>query len=185
MLREQSLVHSRLQSDLLWDLAGRIRRPIDPGMNCASESGEYYSCFISYSSRDQEFITRLSRDLTKCGVNCTAGDHELRIGAPIRAGIDQLIDEHDKVLLILSRRSLGSARVEREVEKVFEMEVERRRAILMPIKLDNAVMSQPAGWGAHLRRGRTIGDFRKWRDSAQYRDALAFLLRDLRRSNLT
>jgi hypothetical protein len=180
-LRAQSLLHSRLQRDLLWDLAGRIRGPINPGVDYAIASGEYYSCVISCSSHDQDFTNRLRHDLTKRGVKCAVANQGLRIGESIRTGIDRFIEEHERVLLVISRRSLGSARVEREVEKVFELELKHRRTILIPIRLDSAVMIQATGWGAHLRRSRAIGDFRHWQRTPHYKHSLNFLLRDLRR----
>jgi hypothetical protein len=42
---------------------------------------DFYSCFISYSSKDQEFVERLHVDLQAKGVRCWFAPHDLPIGA--------------------------------------------------------------------------------------------------------
>ena len=69
--------------------------------------------------------------------------------------------------------------VEQEVETALEKEQREDRTVLLPIRIDQAVMDSQYGWAAHLRRTRHIGDFRDWTDSARYDEALQRLLRDL------
>jgi hypothetical protein len=40
---------------------------------------ETYSCFISYSTKDQEFAERLHADLQNKGVRCWFAPHDLRM----------------------------------------------------------------------------------------------------------
>ena len=42
---------------------------------------QFYSCFISYSSKDQEFADRLHADLQNKGVRCWFAPHDMPIGA--------------------------------------------------------------------------------------------------------
>jgi hypothetical protein len=42
---------------------------------------QHYSCFISYSTKDQEFAERLHADLQNKGVRCWFAPHDLPIGA--------------------------------------------------------------------------------------------------------
>ena len=49
----------------------------------------------------------------------------------------------------------------------------------LPIRIDQAVMKETAGWAAHLRRPRHIGDFSRWNDDERYKAAFERLLRDL------
>lgn len=44
---------------------------------------EYYSCFISYSTRDQEFADRLYADLQAKGVRCWFAPHDIKSGVKI------------------------------------------------------------------------------------------------------
>jgi uncharacterized protein YjbI with pentapeptide repeats len=41
----------------------------------------FYSCFVSYSAKDQVFADRLYADLQNTGVRCWFAPHDLRIGA--------------------------------------------------------------------------------------------------------
>ena len=98
---------------------------------------EYYSCFISYSSKDQSFTERLYADLQNKGVRCWFAPEDMKIGDKIRDRIDQSIRIHDKLLLVLSENSINSAWVEKEVETAFEEERKRKKTVLFPLRLDS------------------------------------------------
>ena len=139
-----------------------------------------YSCFISYSSKDEAFAKRLHADLQDKGVRCWFAPEDMRIGDKIRTRIDEVIRVHDKLLLILSQNSVTSAWVEKEVETAFDKENERKKPVLFPIRLDAAVMESKTGWAADIRRSRHIGDFCNWKDHNHYQKGLERLLRDLK-----
>lgn len=141
---------------------------------------EFYSCFISYSSKDQEFATRLHADLQSKGVRCWFAPEDLKIGDKLRASFDEAIRLHDKLMVILSEDSVKSAWVEKEVETAFENERQQSRIVLFPIRLDEAAMEAKEAWAADIRRTRHIGDFRNWKDHDSYQRAFDRLLRDLR-----
>ena len=69
---------------------------------------EFYSCFISYSTKDQEFADRLYADLQNKGVRCWFAPHDIQGGRKIHEQIDEAIRLHDKLLLILSEHSMNS-----------------------------------------------------------------------------
>jgi TIR domain len=140
---------------------------------------DYYSCFISYSSKDQAFAERLYADLQSKSVRCWYAPHDMRIGDEIRPRIDESIRIHDKLLLVLSESSLASTWVKKEVETAFEKETQRNTLVLFPIRLDEMVMHTQEAWAADIRRMRHIGDFRQWKDHDEYQNAFARLLRDL------
>ena len=52
---------------------------------------EYYSCFISYSSKDEEFAKRLHAALRAAYVCCWFAPEDLRIGERFRRKIDEAI----------------------------------------------------------------------------------------------
>jgi TIR domain/Pentapeptide repeats (8 copies) len=141
---------------------------------------DFYSCFISYSSRDQVFTERLHADLQAKGVRCWFAPDHLRIGDKIRVAIDESIRKYEKLLLVLSKHSVESAWVEKEVETALEQERQQKRTILFPIKLDNSVMKIESGWPADIKRTRNIGDFQFWKNHDQYKKAFDRLLRDLK-----
>jgi TIR domain/Pentapeptide repeats (8 copies) len=141
---------------------------------------QHYSCFISYSSKDDEFVSRLHADLQDKGVRCWFAPHDMRIGDKIRDTIDDAIRLRDKVLLVLSEASIASDWVEDEVDKAFEEERQRGGLVLFPIRLDETVLETKEAWAAKLRRSRHIGDFRAWKDHDAYQKALERVLRDLK-----
>jgi uncharacterized protein YjbI with pentapeptide repeats len=144
-----------------------------------SQPIQYYSCFISYSSKDDDFAKRIHADLQSKGVRCWFAPHDLPIGGKILDEIDAAIRLRDKVVLILSEHSIGSGWVEDEVKTAFEEERRRKQTMLFPIRLDDAVMETGEAWAAKLRADRNIGDFRQWKDHDSYQEVFERVLRDL------
>lgn len=141
---------------------------------------EHYSCFISYSSKDQAFSERLHADLQNMGIRCWFAPEDMKIGDNIETTIERAIRMRDKLLLIFSESSVKSGWVEHEVRKAIDEEQTRGRAVLMPVRIDDAVMSCPYDWAHLVKRERHIGDFRQWKKHDAYRKSLDRLLRDLR-----
>ena len=140
---------------------------------------QYFSCFLSYSSSDEQFALQLYGDMRSYGVRCWFAPEDLKIGATIRDALDEAIRLHDKLLVVLSTTSVASQWVEQEVERALQEERDKKRSILFPVRIDDAIFSVPAGWAAFVRNSRHIGDFREWKSREQYVTALARLLRDL------
>ena len=141
---------------------------------------QYYSCFISYSSRDEALAQRLYADLQAQKVCCWFAPENLKIGDEFRSRIDASIQVYDRLLLILSEDSVQSRWVQKEVETAFEKEGKENRIMLFPIRIDEAIMQSAVGWAADIRRQRHIGDFRQWKDHNAYQQAFQRLLRDLK-----
>jgi hypothetical protein len=144
-----------------------------------SHAVEYYSCFISYSSEDDEFAKRVHADLQSNGVRCWFAPHDLPIGGKILDEIDAAIRLRDKLLLILSEHSIQSDWVEDEVKTAFEEERRRGQTMLFPVRIDDSVMKTKEAWAAKLRSDRNIGDFRHWRNHDEYQKIFQHVLHDL------
>jgi hypothetical protein len=144
---------------------------------------QHYSCFISYSSKDDKFARRLHADLQDKGVRCWFAPHDVKIGAKILDTVDEAIRLRNKVVLILSRASVASEWVEIEVKKALAEERQRHTVVLFPVRLDDAVLRTKEAWATLLRDDRNIGDFRRWKDHDAYQKALERVLRDLRVEN--
>jgi len=140
---------------------------------------EYYTCFISYSSKDSDFATRLHADLQQQSVRCWFAPEDLKIGEKFWYRIDESIRLYDKLLVILSQHSVNSAWVEHEVMAVLEKEHYYKKLVLFPITLDEQVMQTTLPWAADIRRSRHIGDFTAWKEHDTYQTAFTRLLRDL------
>ena len=128
---------------------------------------------------------RLYNDLQAQGVPVFFAPEDLKIGSETRQAIDQAIHVHEKLLLILSKNSVESSWVQREVEIALEKEVLLKKhhgeksLVLFPIRIDTAVLKSQYAWVADIRRMREIGDFTKWKAPNFYQKAFARLLHDL------
>jgi uncharacterized protein YjbI with pentapeptide repeats len=141
---------------------------------------QFYSCFISYNSKDQKFAQRLHDDLQNNGVRCWFAPEDMKIGDEFRRTIGQEIRVRDKLLIILSKNSIHSEWVGDEVEKALAGEKESKALKLFPIRLDGAVLKAKDDWAEKIRLRRHIGDFSAWKDEGKYRKAFERLLRDLK-----
>jgi uncharacterized protein YjbI with pentapeptide repeats len=153
---------------------------IDARTSLGSFSDAIPSCFISYSALDRPVAEKIYEDLQEIGVRCWFAPHDLPIGAKTLQNIDHQIAHLDKLLLILSANSLRSDWVEDEVSKAFAEERRRQSLVLMPIRIDDEVMTTKEAWALKLRDQRNIGDFRSWRKGSNYERLLNRLVRDLR-----
>lgn len=143
-------------------------------------TAQFHSCFISYSNKDEDLAERLYDDLQTKGVRCWFAPANLKTGDKLRPVLDDAIRLHDKLMVLLSKKSIKSPWVEKEVETAFERERQQNRMVLLPIRLDDAVMEAKEAWAADIRRTRHIGDFRNWTDRDSYKKAFNRLLRDLK-----
>lgn len=146
---------------------------------------QYYTCFISYSSKDQDFADRLYNDLQGNGIRCWFAKKDVKPGDYHRYLIDESIKIYDKVLLILSKHSVKSTWVKDEVELAWKREDEPvepgEPLVLFPIRLDDTVMRTKTEWASRLRYLRHIGDFTGWKDHDAYQIHLQQLFHDLKK----
>lgn len=140
---------------------------------------EFYSCFISYSTKNTDFAERLYADLQSRDVRCWFAPESLKIRDKFRQRIDESIRHYDKLLLILSECSISSPWVEDEVESALERENRENRLVLFPIRIDDSIFTCNQAWAASLKRQRHIGDFVDWKDHDSYLKAFNRLMNDL------
>ena len=158
----------------------REKNSLAPSVPITQEHRQFYhSCFISYCSQDERVAKRIYTNLQDKGVRCWFSLEDLKIGDEFWPEIEESIRVYDKLLLILSKHSLTNSWVEKEVTIALAEEREYKRTVLLPIRLDDAIMETQIAWALHIRRTRHIGDFRNWQNQGAYRRALARLLRDL------
>lgn len=165
-----------------------VTEPHDEFDSAKPASEQYYSCFISYSVKDEEFASKLHKDLLAKGVQCWFAPHDIRGGAKIHEQIFTKIEASDRLLLILSKDSMSSSWVSSEIAKARERERREGRRVLFPIRLvsfdDIHVWSCfDAGIGkdsAREIREYFIPDFSEWKNEHKYNEAFARLLKDFR-----
>ena len=149
---------------------------------------EYYSCFISYSTKDQDFAERLYADLQAVGVRCWYAPHDMAAGKKVHEQIDEAIRLHERLLLIVSPASIRSEWVKNEFTKACKREDREKRRVLFPIRLmefeflgDWECLDPDTGKDlAREVRGYFIPDFSQWKDHDSYQLAFQRLLRDLK-----
>ena len=152
---------------------------------------EFYSCFISYSTKDQQFADRLYADLRSKRVRCWFAPHDVQGGRKLHEQIDEAIRLHDKLLLILSRHSMESEWVKTEIAKARKREVRDQRRVLFPIRL--APFETLRDWecfdadtgkdSAREIREYFIPDFSNWKSHDSYQQAFQRLISDLKASD--
>jgi len=150
---------------------------------------EFYSCFISYSTKDEEFAKRLHADLQAKGVRCWFAPHDVKGGRKLHEQIDEAIRAYDKLLLILSEHSMGSEWVKEEIARARKREAQEKRQMLFPVALvpyDPVVKewecfdADRGKDSAREVREYFIPDFSNWKDHDSYQTAFQRLVRDLK-----
>jgi hypothetical protein len=153
---------------------------------------EFYSCFISYSTKDQEFADRLHADLQARGVRCWFAPEDIQGGRKLHEQIEQAIRHYDKLLLVLSEHSMDSEWVKTEIYHARQDEMRSQRRKLFPISLvDFQTVREWTAFDADTGKdmGREVReyfvpDFSAWKEHDAYRKAFDRLLRDLKAGEL-
>ncbi|MCP3914115.1 MAG: toll/interleukin-1 receptor domain-containing protein [bacterium] len=96
---------------------------------------EYYSCFISYSRTDEAFATKLHRGLRNNGVRAFFAPVDMQPARRIDDQISDAIQASDRLLIVLSKDSIESNWVQRELKLARARERQEERHILLPISL--------------------------------------------------
>jgi uncharacterized protein YjbI with pentapeptide repeats len=149
---------------------------------------QFYSCFISYSTKDQEFADRLHADLQNRGVRCWFAPRDIHGGKKVHEQIDRAIQLHDRLLLILSEASMESEWVKTEIEKARKREVRENRRMLFPVSLvsftalkDWECFDADVGRdSAREIREYYVPDFSKWQLDDTYQVEFEKLLKALK-----
>ena len=149
---------------------------------------DFHSCFISYSTSDEDFAHRLYADLQDNNVRCWFAPHDIRAGRKLHEQIDQAIRVHDRMLLILSEPSMASEWVRTEIAYARQKESIEKRKVLFPISV--VPFSKIREWkcfdpdtgkdSAREIREYFIPDFSTWKEDYSYKEAFQRLLQDLR-----
>lgn len=153
---------------------------------------QFYSCFISYSAKDQEFADRLYEDLQSNGVRCWFASHDIQAGKKLHEQIGMAISLHERLLLILSPNSIKSEWVKTEIAKARKREVREDQQVLFPISL-NVPYHELQEWecfdadtgkgSAREIREYYIPDFTKWKDHDSFQKEFKKLLQAFKKAD--
>jgi hypothetical protein len=149
---------------------------------------QFYSCFISYSSEDQEFAERLYSRMVQGKLCVWYAPDAMQAGKKIHEQTDEAIQDHDKLLMVLSDSSMKSEWVKTEIHKARTAEVGEGKRKLFPIRLVS--IDKIKRWqcfDALVGKDSAIEileyhipDFSNWKDHDAFEKAFARLLDDLK-----
>jgi class 3 adenylate cyclase len=148
----------------------------------------YYSCFISYSSKDEGFARQLYRHMSNAKLRLWFASEDMQGGKKLHEQIETAILVYDKLLIVLSEASMQSEWVMTELRKARTAERQSGKRKLFPVRLvDFDTLRNwecfDANSGKDLAielREYFIPDFSNWKDHDQFEEAFARLLKDLR-----
>jgi hypothetical protein len=95
----------------------------------------FYSCFLSYSHKDEEFTQYLYSRLQEQGIRVWFAPEDIVPGKKIHEEITKAIKLFDKLVVVLSHNSMDSEWVKTEIRKARKREHEEDRQVLFPISL--------------------------------------------------
>jgi hypothetical protein len=158
-----------------------------PSLTGGEQPIQFYSCFISYSAKDEDLAKRLHSRLRDEHVRVWFAPEEMKGGRKLHEQIDEAIRVYDKLLLVLSEHSIHSEWVMREIRRARKAEREEKRRKLFPIRL--CEFQQLQDWecpdslsGTDLAeevRQYFIPDFSNWKNHEAFEAGFQKLLRDL------
>jgi uncharacterized protein YjbI with pentapeptide repeats len=154
----------------------------------AEDGIQFYSCFISYSAKDDEFVRFLHRRMRDEHLRVWFAPEDIQGGKKLHEQIEAAIRVYDKLLIVLSEASLKSEWVMTEIRRARKHERQSGKRKLFPVRLVDFAMLRnwecfDADGGKDLAielREYFIPDFSNWKDHDRFDVAFSRLLHDLR-----
>lgn len=128
------------------------RLPIWPSPSAPAEANDEHiiakpKIFVSHSTKDNAFATKLVADLKAAGADAWLDLNDMTVGSfPTR--ISQALDACEWFLLVLTDNALKSRWVRLEVDSAFALMNQGRIRDLIFIKAENADLKLPGLWNA-------------------------------------
>jgi hypothetical protein len=91
------------------------------------------SIFLCHSSKDKEFARRLATDLRARGLRVWIDEAEIKVGDSLIGKIEAGLDEADYLGAILSKTSVQSEWVLKELRVAMHREIDGRRVVVLPL----------------------------------------------------
>ena len=159
-----------------------------PSLVAAQAGIEYQSLFICYANEDHEFAERLSVDLEANGFRCWLTPHNAETEEWMQNQIDFTLQLQDRLLLVISKHSMSSHWIQREIQNACMRGEDEKRRVLYPVSI--CPVEELAKWQeidpgtgkdyARQIRECFIPNFSNWVDAYSYRQVFNRFLRDLK-----
>ncbi len=110
------------------------------------------SILLSHNHQDKPFVRRLASDLRSRGARVWVDEAEMQVGDSLIERIEAALDEVDYVGVVLSKNSVKSDWVRKEVEIALSRELRDKKVVILPLLLEDCTI--PA-----FLRGKLYADF--------------------------
>ncbi|MEP3209740.1 MAG: toll/interleukin-1 receptor domain-containing protein [Maribacter sp.] len=125
--------------------------------------------FLSHTNTDKPFVRKLASDLRRFGHTVWIDEAEINIGDSLIGKIREGLDLVDYVAVVLSKASIDSPWVQKEVEIASNREIEEKKVLVLPLIIEDIELPG-------FLKGKFYGDFSK---ESEYSEKLDVLLRSL------
>lgn len=95
------------------------------------------SVFISYSRKNREFASRIAFDLKSRGLNVWFAQWGLKVGESLTKKIGDAVQSQDYLIIVLSKVSVKSEWVMKELSVGLIKELDERRVVVLPIIIED------------------------------------------------
>lgn len=121
--------------------------------------------FLSHSSRDKKFVRNLAQFLQAKGIRVWVDEAEILVGDSLIEKLRSGLDAASHVLAVLSKNSVASRWVRKELDVAMNQEIEGHRVRVLPILLEDCELPG-------FLKGKVYADFRDPRKRKQARRGL-------------
>ncbi len=128
---------------------------------------ENYQVFLSYSSKDKDFVHKLAEDLKSYGTTVWWDKWEMKVGDSLNHKIQDGLEDSAYLAVVLTPDSVASPWVERELNAVLVRELEHRNVSVLPLLVRDCTLPP-------FLKDKVYADFR-----TSYREGLQTLLERL------
>lgn len=98
------------------------------------------SAFISYSSRDRDWVERLAKDLRAKNLGVWFDKWEIRVGDSLIEKIGKGIRQNDFLIVVLSPNSVDSEWVKKELNEAMQREIREKRVVVLPVLMERCTL---------------------------------------------
>jgi len=116
-------------------------------------SNPRHHIFLSHNWNDKPIARKLADDLAIRGINVWLDEAEIKLGESLIEKIREATDSVEYVVVLLSKNSVGSNLVKKEVDIAMNEEIEGKRIKVVPILLDEVDLPG-------FLKGKLYGDLR-------------------------
>ena len=127
--------------------------------------------FLSHSHSDKRFARNLARELETRDICVWVDEAEINVGESLIQKLRAGIDEVDFVVAVLSRASVSSEWVSKELDIAMTQEIELKRVKVLPL------VQEECNLPGFLKR-KLFADFRKRSNRKRALDGLTRAIRD-------